>query len=52
VIQQYRGTGSIGRLFGPVMVVWFVVIGVLGAVNIWMAPAILRPSIRSRRCVF
>ena len=24
---QYRGTGSVGRLFGPVMVVWFVVIG-------------------------
>jgi KUP system potassium uptake protein len=31
----------IGRLFGPVMVVWFVVIGVLGFVNVWAAPAIL-----------
>src|SRR5258708_3089553 len=41
VIQQ-RGTESIGRLFGPVMVVWFVVIGVLGATNIVMAPAILQ----------
>jgi KUP system potassium uptake protein len=39
-IQQY-GTGSIGKLFGPVMVVWFVVIGALGAANIWIAPAIL-----------
>ena len=38
---QYRGTGSVGRLFGPVMVVWFVVIGVLGLVNIWATPAIL-----------
>jgi KUP system potassium uptake protein len=38
---QYRGTGSVGRLFGPVMVVWFVAIGVLGAVNIWGAPSIL-----------
>jgi len=38
---QYRGTGSVGRLFGPVMVVWFVVIGILGIVNIWAAPAIL-----------
>jgi KUP system potassium uptake protein len=38
---QRRGTASIGRLFGPVMVVWFVVIGVLGFVNIWAAPAIL-----------
>ena len=41
VIQRY-GTGSIGKLFGPVMVIWFVVIGGLGAANIWMAPAILR----------
>jgi len=38
---QYRGTGSVGRLFGPVMVVWFVAIGVLGAINIYAAPAIL-----------
>ena len=38
---QYRGTGSVGRLFGPVMVIWFVVIGVLGLVNIWATPAIL-----------
>jgi KUP system potassium uptake protein len=38
---QYRGTGSVGRLFGPVMVVWFAVIGVLGVVNIWAAPGIL-----------
>jgi KUP system potassium uptake protein len=41
VIQRY-GTGSIGKLFGPIMVIWFVVIGGLGAANIWMAPAILR----------
>jgi KUP system potassium uptake protein len=37
---QCRGTTSIGRLFGPVMVVWFVAIAVLGMVNIWKAPAI------------
>ncbi|SHG10318.1 potassium transporter Kup [Bradyrhizobium erythrophlei] len=39
---QRHGTGSIGKLFGPVMVIWFVVIGGLGAINIWMAPAILK----------
>ncbi len=39
---QRHGTESIGRLFGPVMVVWFVVIGGLGLANIWMAPAILK----------
>jgi KUP system potassium uptake protein len=41
VIQRY-GTGSIGKLFGPIMVVWFVVIGSLGLANVWMAPAILK----------
>src|SRR6266853_5347325 len=39
---QHRGSESIGRLFGPVMVIWFAVIAVLGAVNIWMAPAIVK----------
>ncbi len=28
---QYRGTGTVGRMFGPVMAVWFAVIGLLGA---------------------
>jgi KUP system potassium uptake protein len=39
---QRHGTESIGKLFGPIMVLWFVVIGVLGMVNILAAPAILR----------
>jgi KUP system potassium uptake protein len=39
-IQRY-GTHLIGRLFGPVMVVWFVVLGVLGVWNIAAAPSIL-----------
>src|ERR1700737_394005 len=41
VIQRY-GTGSIGKLLGPIMVIWFVVIGGLGLANIWMAPALLK----------
>jgi KUP system potassium uptake protein len=40
LIQQ-RGTESIGKLFGPVMVIWFASIGLLGAANIWTRPAIL-----------
>jgi KUP system potassium uptake protein len=40
-VQRY-GTEKIGRLFGPVMVVWFVVIALLGLGNIWQAPAILQ----------
>ena len=41
-LVQRKGTEGIGRVFGPVMVVWFVVIAVLGASNIWNAPAIIK----------
>jgi KUP system potassium uptake protein len=39
---QPSGTGRIGRVFGPVMIAWFVTIGVLGAVQIARRPAVLR----------
>jgi KUP system potassium uptake protein len=38
---QSRGTGRVGALFGPVMLVWFVTIGVLGTVQIVRHPAVL-----------
>jgi KUP system potassium uptake protein len=38
---QRKGTSWIGRLFGPVMLLWFIVIGVLGIAGIVKAPAIL-----------
>ncbi|MDN5937476.1 MAG: potassium transporter Kup [Salinisphaera sp.] len=38
---QKRGSGAVGRLFGPVMLLWFVTIGVLGVVSIVANPAIL-----------
>src|SRR4051812_13716740 len=40
-VMQKRGTSGIGAVFGPVMVVWFVVIGLVGLVNIARAPAVL-----------
>ncbi|HEV3105872.1 MAG TPA: potassium transporter Kup [Trinickia sp.] len=40
-VMQKHGTSGIGAVFGPVMVLWFVVIGVAGFVNIAAAPAIL-----------
>ena len=40
-LLQSRGTAKIGRLFGPVMVVWFVVLSVLGLLSIIQAPQIL-----------
>jgi KUP system potassium uptake protein len=38
---QRKGTSWIGRLFGPVMLIWFLVIAILGIVGIAKAPAIL-----------
>ncbi|MCW3030396.1 MAG: potassium transporter [Solirubrobacterales bacterium] len=40
-IQRY-GTKLVGDLFGPVMVVWFGVLGLTGAVEIAQHPAVLR----------
>ncbi len=39
---QRFGTDAIGRLFGPVMLVWFVVLGVAGIGQIAVDPAILK----------
>ncbi len=39
---QRFGTATIGRAFGPVMLLWFVVIGVLGLVGILHHPAVLK----------
>jgi len=41
-LVQRRGTGGIGRVFGPVMVVWFAVLGVLGLTQIVQRPGVLR----------
>lgn len=39
---QSRGTGKIGLLFGPVVCLWFIVLGFLGLMQIIQAPHILR----------
>jgi KUP system potassium uptake protein len=38
---QRRGTDKVGALFGPIMLVWFLTIGILGAVSISSAPQVL-----------
>jgi len=38
---QRRGTGSIGRFFGPVMLLWFSTLAVLGISSISETPAVL-----------
>jgi KUP system potassium uptake protein len=39
---QRHGTASVGKMFGPVTVVWFLTLAVLGLVHIAENPAILR----------
>ena len=39
--SQRRGTGKVGALFGPVMIIWFVAIAIAGAIAIVAHPRIL-----------
>jgi KUP system potassium uptake protein len=39
---QYQGTGRVGRVFGPIMVLWFLVIGAAGLVEIIQYPPVLK----------
>jgi len=39
--MQRHGTAAVGRWFGPVILLWFVTLGVTGVVHIAAAPAIL-----------
>ncbi|MDE5693145.1 MAG: KUP/HAK/KT family potassium transporter, partial [Duncaniella sp.] len=41
-LMQRAGTGNIGRLFGPYMLVWFLMLGIMGAVSVHLCPAILK----------
>jgi KUP system potassium uptake protein len=40
-LVQRKGTEFIGNIFGPVMLVWFVAIGLLGVLGIMQSPGIL-----------
>jgi KUP system potassium uptake protein len=40
-VIQRRGTAGIGKLFGPVMILWFAAIGVLGALWVIRVPSVL-----------
>ncbi|MBP2704945.1 potassium transporter Kup [Microbispora sp. RL4-1S] len=41
-VVQRRGTAAVGRMFGPVMIVWFVTIGACGVSGIAGRPEILK----------
>jgi KUP system potassium uptake protein len=38
---QHRGTGGIGSVFGPVMVLWFVTLAIMGVLGIVQTPQVL-----------
>ncbi|MGZ3424096.1 MAG: potassium transporter Kup [Polyangiales bacterium] len=41
-LVQKKGTGGIGKVFGPMTLLWFAIIATLGAKHIIQAPGILR----------
>ena len=41
-LVQHRGTAALGRVFGPVMIVWFSTLAVLGGAQIVQEPSVLR----------
>ncbi|URR34384.1 KUP/HAK/KT family potassium transporter [Thermosynechococcus sp. HN-54] len=38
---QHRGTTQVGQVFGPIMFLWFMTLGILGAIHIFEHPTIL-----------
>ncbi len=40
-LVQKRGTGAMGMAFGPIMILWFSVLGVLGILSIAQSPHVL-----------
>lgn len=40
-LSQRFGTGRLGFLFGPVMLVWFLSLAVLGGLQVWAVPEVL-----------
>lgn len=49
---QRRGTASIGRVFGPVMLLWFLALGALGGAEVVQHPFVLRALLPSYGAVF
>lgn len=40
-LQQRHGTGKIGAVFGPIILIWFIVLAALGVRGIMMNPSVL-----------
>ena len=48
-LMQRRGTGAVGALFGPVMVLWFLTLGGLGVASIGESPVVLGALLQEHR---
>jgi KUP system potassium uptake protein len=49
---QSRGTGLVGRFFGPIMVVWFATMGVIGAMHVMNDTSIVQALLPSHAVHF
>lgn len=53
-MMQFYGTGRVGRVFGPIMALWFLTLGALGVVQIAKHPSVLlaiAPSYAATLCL-
>lgn len=41
-LMQQAGTGKIGKFFGPIMLCWFLFLGIMGSLNIHLCPEIFK----------
>ncbi|MBS0358028.1 MAG: potassium transporter Kup [Proteobacteria bacterium] len=41
-VFQRKGTANVGALFGPIMIVWFITIAVLGLISIIQYPSVIK----------
>src|SRR5260370_429120 len=51
-LVQLRGTAGVGRVFGPVMLLWFSTIGALGAYHLALHPGVLAAIVPGRAIHF
>jgi KUP system potassium uptake protein len=49
---QSRGTGLVGRIFGPIMVLWFATIGILGGLEVAKEPWVLQAMLPQHGVIF
>jgi KUP system potassium uptake protein len=49
---QSRGTGTVGKIFGPIMVLWFATLGVLGAAAVVKEPVVLQALLPQHGLIF